>query len=294
MLFPRLICLRNESSRRGAGGDRGSEEAPPLSAGQSAALISCYTELPNRGTGACYAFCPDSRRSACSVLIDALRVLDHFRLLAQADQVQANAGQVWLGAARRHPVPGRDPAAGDQPAIAARADQRFTCPEPPPDVALNTLSQTLVAAQSKAGASADVGSLYAAVAQVLSARTSTVEFWRTTSSMYCVLLMNHQPNAATAYLNAAQSVISNTKDTVVTLPTAASLPGLIGEARQAQAEADKKAEEAAAAQKAADAKKQAAAAAAALEQAKQECAKVPDDKKEADENCKKVKEAAAS
>ena len=80
----------------------------------------------------------------------------------------------------------------------------------------------------------------------------------------------------------------------LTLPTAASLPGLIGEARQAQAEADKKAEEAAAAPKAADAKKQAAAAAAALEQAKQECAKVPDDKKEADENCKKVKEAAAS
>jgi hypothetical protein len=233
--------------------------------------------------GALVAF--SSTLSACSTISDYWRKPTKYKQMPDKYGWAPPVATLSLDATRRLVISQQLPPA---------PDQRFTCPEPPPDVALNTLSQTLVAAQSKAGASADVGSLYAAVAQVLSARTSTVEFWRTTSSMYCVLLMNHQPNAATAYLNAAQSVISNTKDTVVTLPTAASLPGLIGEARQAQAEADKKAEEAAAAQKAADAKKQAAAAAAALEQAKQECAKVPDDKKEADENCKKVKEAAAS
>jgi hypothetical protein len=175
---------------------------------------------------------------------------------------------------------------------------RFTCPEPPPDVALNTLSQTLASAQTKAGASANVGSLYSAIAQILSTRTSTVELWRTTSSTYCVLLMNGRDTEAWAYLEAAKAAIAQTKDTMATLPVAADFPALIA-AQEAQKKAAATKETAAAAQAdsaaaQADADAKSKQAAAELTAAKAACAKVAEADEPNDENCKKVKAAAAS
>jgi hypothetical protein len=181
------------------------------------------------------------------------------------------------------------------------SDPRFTCPEPPPDVAMNTLSQTLVSLSSKTGDSAQLGSAYAAIAQVLASRTSTVEFWRTTSSTFCILLMNGRTTEAYAYLEVAKVGIASTKDTMAALPDPAAWPGdatgLAELANKKQQEAEDAAKAAAEKQKQADAAAAKAAEAkkkeAELEKAKQECAKVADDKKADDANCKKVKEAEA-
>lgn len=174
------------------------------------------------------------------------------------------------------------------------AGPRFTCPEPPPDVANNTLAQSLLALQTKAGTDFSAGSAYQVIAQAIHARTSTVEVWRTTSSMYCVLLMNGMAAQAKDYLEASKSAMGATKDTTITTPAAAAfIDGLI-------ASATKVAEEQAMKQKAAEAKATADKAAVEktkadeLSAAKITCAKVADAEKEANADCKKVKDAAAS
>jgi hypothetical protein len=99
---------------------------------------------------------------------------------------------------------------------------RFTCSEPPPDVANNTLAQSLARLETKAGTSVSAASAYQIVAQVLSSRTPKVEMWRTASSTYCLLLMNKKDTEAAAYLKVAEAVIKTANDTTLTAQVAPS------------------------------------------------------------------------
>jgi hypothetical protein len=94
----------------------------------------------------------------------------------------------------------------------------FVCPEPPPDAALSTLSETLLAANARTGDSGELSSTYKAIAMALSARTSTVEVWRTTTSAYCVLLMNNRTKEAQDLLAASLFALERTSDTQVVNP----------------------------------------------------------------------------
>lgn len=170
--------------------------------------------------------------------------------------------------------------------------ERFTCPEPPPDVAVNKLDQVIAAIKDKTGNELSYGASSQAINQVLSGRTSVVEFWRTTSSMYCVLLMNQQGDHASAYLNTAQIVANRLNDANTTNASAAAfIDGLTGsrayleaqEALRREQAAKKAAEEKAAA----DAKAKAQADAAKVA-AKVECDKVPQDQKATNDHCKKA------
>ena len=190
-------------------------------------------------------------------------------------------------------------------------DPRFTCPEPPPDVALSTLSQTLVSLQSKTGNSAELSDAYVAIAQALSTRTSTVEIWRTTSSTFCILLMNNKVPEAFAYLAAARTSIATTKDTLAaTPPSTMQWPSLHAEAAAFRKYADEKAAEAKAAAEAAAKKEKDAQGETASEPeppaasdaeakkkaeelavAKKTCDALPAEQKADNADCKKVAEA---
>lgn len=168
---------------------------------------------------------------------------------------------------------------------------RFTCPEPPPDVATNILAQSLLTLQTKAGTNLSAGSAYQVIAQAIHARTSTVEVWRTTSSMYCVLLMNGMNAEAKAYLDVGKIALGATKDTTVTTPAAAAfIDGLIASATKItdkQAADEKAAEAKAAAAKAEEDKKKAKD----VEDATLACAKIAEADKPGNADCKKVEEA---
>ncbi|QAY78148.1 hypothetical protein [Sphingosinicella sp. BN140058] len=171
------------------------------------------------------------------------------------------------------------------------AGPRFTCPEPPPDVANNTLAQSLIALQTKGGLDASAGSAYQVIAQAIHARTSTVEVWRTTSSMYCVLLMNGRLVEAREYLSASKDALSATNDTTVTTPAAAAfIDALMATAAKVadEQEASRKVAEAAAAAKADEKRKTDLAA------AKVECAKVGEADKSTNASCKKAAELEAA
>jgi len=96
--------------------------------------------------------------------------------------------------------------------IDERTGRYFTCPEPPPDVALSTLSESIAGLNSRTGDSAQIADSYKAVALAVSARTSTVEIWRTTTSAYCILLMNGRALEADALLAASLFALQKTSD----------------------------------------------------------------------------------
>jgi len=156
---------------------------------------------------------------------------------------------------------------------------RFTCPEPPPDVSMNTLNQVLASLQASDGSAASYGASSQAISQVLSSRTSVVEFWRTTSSMYCVLLMNNRTTEATNYLNTAAGAMNKMSDTAFVAQVAPSfIDGLNAQITVLEAQR-KRLEEV----KAAEVKRL-----ADLAEAKKKCEAVAADKKAADENCKRA------
>lgn len=161
-----------------------------------------------RRVGVCVATC--CSLSACATVSDYLRRptkaenIPNFRYVKSMPPVAT----ISLDASRRLVI--------SQQLKGNSSDPRYTCPEPPPDVALSTLAQTAASLNTKAGNSAEASSAFVALARVLSARTSTVEFWRTTSSTYCVLLMNGETRKADRYLEAALVGLKVTKDTTVT------------------------------------------------------------------------------
>jgi len=168
---------------------------------------------------------------------------------------------------------------------------RFTCPEPPPDVSMNTLDQVLASLQTKDGSGGTYGASSQAISQVLSARTAAVEIWRTTSSTYCVLLMNGRPAEAASYLAAATNVVAGVNQSSASAHVAgAFIDGVTGaraaiDKQQQAADEAKKAEDAkrAEATKAAEAK---AADAAKKDAAKAKCALVPEGEKANSADCK--------
>jgi hypothetical protein len=99
-----------------------------------------------------------------------------------------------------------------------RPAKYFVCPEPPPDAALSTLSEAILALNARTGDSGELSTSYKAIALALSARTSTVEVWRTTTSAYCVLLMNGRPDEAEALLAASLFALEKTSDIQVVNP----------------------------------------------------------------------------
>lgn len=193
--------------------------------------------------------------SGCSTISEYWQKPTKYKQMPERDGWQPPVATLSLDASRRLVI------------SADQTSSRFTCPEAPPDVAISSLSETLASLNSKAGTQADFGSAYQAVAQAIHARTSTVEFWRTTSSMYCVLLMNGRDQQAKEYIAAALSVAPLTKDTIVisTPPgkITSSLQGAIISGPK-NSEADKK---------------------AALEKAKENCTKVPDEQKATNADC---------
>jgi hypothetical protein len=110
----------------------------------------------------------------------------------------------------------------------------FTCPEPPPDAALSTLSESIIGLNARTGDSAELANSYRAIALALSARTSTVEVWRTTTSAYCVLLMNGKPAEADALLTASLFALQRTNDMSVINPTQVDLISTLSKDVEAQ------------------------------------------------------------
>jgi hypothetical protein len=87
---------------------------------------------------------------------------------------------------------------------------KFICSEPPPDAATSILAKEALKAGAKPAAggeaSAEINSEFQANALALAARTAAVEFWRTTSFSYCLLLMNNLPEQAKTYLETAERI----------------------------------------------------------------------------------------
>jgi hypothetical protein len=92
--------------------------------------------------------------------------------------------------------------------------KRITCSEPPPDVAFNALYESALRLSKKDIADLGLESSAQIVALGLANRTSTVEFWRTTSHAYCQILANGFSTEAKEYLVTAASVATLTKDTI--------------------------------------------------------------------------------
>jgi len=200
--------------------------------------------------------------SGCATVSDYWRKPTKYKQMPERDGWAPPVSTLSLDASRRLVISQQ---------LNGTNDPRFTCPEPPPDVALNTLSQTLASVSTKAGNSAQLGSAYVAMAEALGSRTSTVEFWRTTSSTFCILLMNNRTTEAYAYLEAAKAGIGTTKDTMATLSATGPWPSLYAEAAAFEEFAKKKQGEAEEAAKAAEAKrKEADAAAGKAAEAKKE------------------------
>ena len=165
--------------------------------------------------------------------------------------------------------------------------RRYTCPEPPPDVANNSLAQSLARLETKAGTNLSAGSAYQIVAQILSARTSKVEIWRTSSSTYCVLMMNGWTSHADAYLAAAREVMKDANDTEMNSLLARTLiNGLPAEANTG-ADGQEGAEEPPPGANAAPQDEE-------LEKAKAACENVPVADKPNDADCLKVEAAKAT
>lgn len=241
--------------------------------------------------------------SGCAVVSDYWRKPTKYKRMPELIGDNPPVATLSLDASRRLVI--------SQQVRGGPKDLRFTCPEPPPDVALSTLSQSLVSLQSKTGNSAQLSDAYVAMAQALSTRTSTVEFWRTTSSTFCILLMNGKVPEAYAYLAAARAGIATTKDTLATTPPSMlQWPSLHAEAAAFRKYADEKAAEAKAAADAAAKKDEEAKAAAAQETeaatandaeekkkaeelaaAKKACDAVPAEQKAKNADCNKVTEA---
>lgn len=91
--------------------------------------------------------------------------------------------------------------------------KRITCSEPPPDVAFNSLYENALRISKKDVVDLGLESAAQLVAYGLANRTSTVEFWRTTSHGYCQLLANGFVKEAKQYLVVAATIATLTKDT---------------------------------------------------------------------------------
>ena len=87
---------------------------------------------------------------------------------------------------------------------------KFTCSEPPPDAAVSLLAKAALEASAKPQAGGEATASYndefQANAAAIAKRTATVEFWRTTSFSYCLLLMNRLPDQAKSYLETAERI----------------------------------------------------------------------------------------
>lgn len=105
--------------------------------------------------------------------------------------------------------------------------KRITCSEPPPDVAFNSLYENALRISKKDVADLRVGSAAQLLVYGLANRTSTVEFWRTTSHGYCQLLANGFVEEAKQYLALAATVATATKDTVKPVEAAAILRSML-------------------------------------------------------------------
>ena len=112
---------------------------------------------------------------------------------------------------------------GETPAVAALSmdasrrlmisqlePSKFVCSEPPPDAAVSLLAKAALdlSAKPQAGGEAAVklNDEFAANAVAIAKRTAAVEFWRTTSFSYCLLLMNNKGPEAAAYLQTAKEL----------------------------------------------------------------------------------------
>lgn len=154
--------------------------------------------------------------------------------------------------------------------------QRFTCSEPPPDVAMNILAHDALTLATKAGTNINASASLQAAAQVLSARSPHVELWRTTSWTYCNLLMNGADGDAENYLIAGMVAMSVPVHQASTPPTPQDFAeGVVAITKKLKEEQDK-------------------LAAAMLEIAKMKCDKVEASAKAKDEDCKKVEAAKAA
>ncbi len=94
--------------------------------------------------------------------------------------------------------------------ISQHEPQKFICSEPPPDAATSILAKAAMEASAKSAGggvfSGQVTDEFQANALALAARTAAVEFWRTTSFSYCLLLMNNLPVEAKSYLETAERI----------------------------------------------------------------------------------------
>ncbi len=88
--------------------------------------------------------------------------------------------------------------------------RKFICSEPPPDAATSILAKAALEASAKPVGggefSGKVNDEFQANALALAARTAAVEFWRTTSFSFCLLLMNNLPDQAKTYLETAERI----------------------------------------------------------------------------------------
>lgn len=161
---------------------------------------------------------------------------------------------------------------GDLRELRAR---RFTCSEPPPDVAMNSFAQDVASFANKVGTKAELGSALQQIAQVISARSPHVEMWRTTSWTYCNLLMNGADDRAKEYLTASQLAFAVPVHQATATPTPTSFSESLIFLAKNMREMGERLE------------------AANLEIAKLKCEKVEEAKKTDDANCKLVKASEA-
>ena len=87
---------------------------------------------------------------------------------------------------------------------------KFICSEPPPDAATSILAKAALEGGAKPVGGGEFSlkgtDEFQANALALAARTAAVEFWRTTSFSYCLLLMNSLPEQAKTYLETAERI----------------------------------------------------------------------------------------
>lgn len=92
----------------------------------------------------------------------------------------------------------------------AQLNPQFTCSEPPPDAAVSLLAKAALEATAKPAAGGEAGLNWndeiAANAASIAKRTAGVEFWRTTTFGYCLVLMNNRNQEASTYLQAAKDI----------------------------------------------------------------------------------------
>jgi hypothetical protein len=85
-----------------------------------------------------------------------------------------------------------------------------TCSEPPPDATASILAESGLKAKANlkggATAEADLADKFQTTLALIANRTAAVEFWRTTSFVYCQMRLNGWNDAARDYLTTAEKI----------------------------------------------------------------------------------------